>query len=266
VDKDRCENDASAINDDFSGLGKVHRDLAANVGLDLARAPLWMVGMCDQHARRQDRIHIRHLLPIGDAPMPQHSPDLAALIGSRICHDLISPIGAINNGIELLGMTGAANSPELSLIQESVDNASVRIRFFRLAFGAASQEAVAAKEVRKILHDYSATGKLTITYLPDEDVTRADVRCVFLAQQCVESAMPYGGEISITHSNAGWEITGTCPKFKLDRDLWAILEAQEPPADIPPAHVHFALLAQHARAENRPLQTEIGEEALRIWL
>ncbi|MEX0370774.1 MAG: histidine phosphotransferase, partial [Tateyamaria sp.] len=37
--------------------------------------------------------------------MGQSNINLAALIGSRICHDLISPIGAINNGLELLGMS-----------------------------------------------------------------------------------------------------------------------------------------------------------------
>ena len=41
----------------------------------------------------------------------QDKPDLAALIGSRICHDLISPIGAIGNGVELLMMDGAAKTP-----------------------------------------------------------------------------------------------------------------------------------------------------------
>ena len=44
--------------------------------------------------------------------------NIAALIGSRICHDLISPIGAINNGLELLTMTGVAQSPELALIAQ----------------------------------------------------------------------------------------------------------------------------------------------------
>ena len=40
--------------------------------------------------------------------MGQSNVSLSALIGSRICHDLISPIGAINNGLELLDMSGAA--------------------------------------------------------------------------------------------------------------------------------------------------------------
>ena len=59
--------------------------------------------------------------------------NLAALIGSRICHDLISPIGAINNGLELLGMTGSSEGPELQLITDSVGSATARIRFFRIA-------------------------------------------------------------------------------------------------------------------------------------
>ena len=63
--------------------------------------------------------------------MGQSNINLAALIGSRICHDLISPIGAINNGLELLGMSDAREGPELELISESVGNASARIRFFR---------------------------------------------------------------------------------------------------------------------------------------
>ena len=67
-----------------------------------------------------------------------NSPDLAALLGSRICHDLISPIGAIGNGVELMLMDGAGRAPEVALISESVDAANARIRFFRVAYGVSS--------------------------------------------------------------------------------------------------------------------------------
>ena len=60
--------------------------------------------------------------------MQQRNLNLSALIGSRICHDLISPIGAINNGLELLGMTTRQAGPEMALISESVENAAARIR------------------------------------------------------------------------------------------------------------------------------------------
>ncbi|MEO1362985.1 MAG: hypothetical protein AAFU86_04320 [Pseudomonadota bacterium] len=83
--------------------------------------------------------------------MGQDNVNLAALIGSRICHDLISPIGAINNGLELLNMAGASDGPEMELISESVENASARIRFFRMAYGAASDQPVGRAEVVSIL-------------------------------------------------------------------------------------------------------------------
>ncbi len=70
---------------------------------------------------------------------PSLSPDIASLIGSRISHDLISPIGAIGNGLELLSMSGAGG-PEVELISDSVANANARIRHFRIAFGLASAE------------------------------------------------------------------------------------------------------------------------------
>jgi histidine phosphotransferase ChpT len=66
--------------------------------------------------------------------------DLTALVGSRICHDLVSPLGAIGNGVELLGLTGIAPSPEMALIVESVENANARLRFFRIAYGAAGTD------------------------------------------------------------------------------------------------------------------------------
>ena len=46
--------------------------------------------------------------------------DLAGLVGSRLCHDLISPIGAIGNGLELLELSGSAPTEEIALIRASV--------------------------------------------------------------------------------------------------------------------------------------------------
>ena len=71
--------------------------------------------------------------------------DISALVSSRICHDLVSPLGAIGNGVELLGMSGAPEGPELQLINESVENANARLRFFRIAFGAASADQVISR-------------------------------------------------------------------------------------------------------------------------
>jgi len=63
------------------------------------------------------------------------APDLAALLCSRICHDIISPVGAINNGLELLD-EGGSDEDAMRLIRTSARNASARLQFARLAFGA----------------------------------------------------------------------------------------------------------------------------------
>ncbi len=62
--------------------------------------------------------------------------DLAALLCSRVCHDIISPVGAINNGLELLD-EGGADEDAMRLIRQSARNASARLQFARIAFGAA---------------------------------------------------------------------------------------------------------------------------------
>jgi histidine phosphotransferase ChpT len=65
--------------------------------------------------------------------------DLAALLCSRVCHDLISPVGAIVNGLEVLDDARNADDRDfaLQLIRKSARNASAKLQFCRLAFGAA---------------------------------------------------------------------------------------------------------------------------------
>lgn len=65
--------------------------------------------------------------------------DLAALLCSRVCHDVISPVGAIANGIELLDEGADDDTAEIAmdLIRSSATNASARLQFARIAFGAA---------------------------------------------------------------------------------------------------------------------------------
>ncbi|WP_448326291.1 hypothetical protein [Sulfitobacter sp. M13] len=96
--------------------------------------------------------------------MAETDTDFAALIGSRICHDLISPVGAINNGLELLLMSGMNMSPEVALIDESVRNASARLRFFRVAFGSGTTQPVAAQETTDILRDLYAQSKWEVIW------------------------------------------------------------------------------------------------------
>jgi histidine phosphotransferase ChpT len=73
------------------------------------------------------------------APVELDSLDLAALISSRLCHDVISPVGAIVNGLEVLEeeKDPAMREIALDLVRKSAEQASARLQFARLAFGAA---------------------------------------------------------------------------------------------------------------------------------
>src|SRR5262249_41600956 len=86
---------------------------------------------------------VSEIPPTGDlvmsGPLTLDALDLAALLCSRVCHDLISPTGAIVNGLEVLEEDGDAETKTfaLDLIKKSAKTASARLQFCRIAFGAA---------------------------------------------------------------------------------------------------------------------------------
>ncbi|WP_062762926.1 histidine phosphotransferase family protein [Falsirhodobacter sp. alg1] len=164
---------------------------------------------------------------------------LAALIGSRICHDLISPIGAIGNGLELMTMTGSAQTPEMQLIADSVAQANARIRLFRIAFGLGGEETTVSKsEAVSILSDMTHGSRLQIDWLPAEGLTREATRIAFLLILCLETAMPYGGRITVTAAN---DIRAEAARLRPLPELWAVLRGADTP--VKAAHVQFRLAA-----------------------
>lgn len=195
--------------------------------------------------------------------MGQSDINIAALIGSRICHDLISPIGAINNGLELLGMSDRHDGPEIELISESVENASARIRFFRIAYGAGSDQPMGRAEVVSILNDNTRGGRLKIAYGPLDAQPRSSVRQAFLAIQCLETSMPYGGRIEVSQDAGRWTVDGHADKVNADPALWALFDGTQP-EDLAPAHVQFALLPAITHEAGRTLQAEQSEGRLRL--
>ena len=195
----------------------------------------------------------------------QDKPDLAALIGSRICHDLISPIGAIGNGVELLMMDGAAKTPELALIAESVASANARIRFFRVAFGAAgSDQRIAKGEVAGILADMTRGGRLKVEWQSPTELSRREVKLAFLLLQCLETAMAYGGRVVVEKTDAGWLMLAEAARLKIDPALWEVLTDRHPPAEIGAGQVHFALVPEELHAQGKRLVAELKETSIRL--
>lgn len=178
------------------------------------------------------------------------------LIGSRICHDLISPLGAIGNGVELLSMSSAGTAPELTLISESIDNANARIRFFRVAFGAASSSTeLGEREIRTILADMYRGSRIRIDWRIDRDLPRTEAKLAFLIIQCLESALPWGGRIGISRLGDRWTLTAGGERQKIVEGLWELVSNPDADTQVTPSEVHFALVHAVAERMRRKVRT-----------
>lgn len=221
--------------------------------------------MAYEHTRCENGVEIGHgFLQKVETTMGHSNLNLAALIGSRICHDLISPVGAIHNGLELLEMSGEVSGPEMGLIAESVTNAEARIRYFRLAYGAASDQQIARSEMVGLLRDISAGGRVTIDWAPFDGTSRRDVRLALLAVQCLETAMPFGGTIRIQQSGKTWSVEGEAERMSVEPKLWNGLTDLTAQPEITPALVQFAILPFATEDAGRSL--DIDATATRITI
>ena len=95
--------------------------------------------------------------------MTDSSIDLASLLCSRLCHDLLSPVGALNNGIELLADETDPQMRQqcLDLLSDSARTTANKLKFFRLAFGAAGgfDDQVDAREAQIAIEGLFSTNK-----------------------------------------------------------------------------------------------------------
>lgn len=206
---------------------------------------------------------------IGEAPTPGWPPtarapgDLAALISARMCHDLAGPLGAIANGVELMGLAGLAGSAEMDLIAESVENANARLRFFRVAYGPApAGQSVARAEITGTLRAVARGGRLSYDWVAPGDQDRREVRAVFLLLQCLESAMPQGGHVTVAQDGPQWFVTGEGPRLRLDEVAWAPLQSPRARAPATAALVQFALLPAALAEIGRPLALKLGPDRI----
>ncbi len=182
--------------------------------------------------------------------MTPHNVDLSALISTRICHDLISPIGAINNGLELLEAVGTQKSPELNLVNDSASAASAKLNAFRLAFGDTSRTSeVKAEHVAKLVRDMYGDSRMVVELqTQDMGFPRIEAKLALLLLFCIEGALPLGGTCTITASSTAWSFKATGGKLNIRQRLWDMMLGTARMEDVPASDVHF-LVAHLTSAE-----------------
>jgi histidine phosphotransferase ChpT len=140
--------------------------------------------------------------------------DLAALLCSRVCHDLISPVGAIVNGLEVLeeDKDEETKTFALDLIKKSARQASAKLQFCRLAFGAAGSAGAqielgdAEKAARGLMED----GKTTIVWnLPRELVPKNRAKLLLNMLMVAVGGIPRGGTLTVDPAETGFRVAAT---------------------------------------------------------
>jgi len=139
------------------------------------------------------------------------SLDLAALLCSRVCHDVISPVGAIVNGLEVLEeeKDGEMRQFALDLIKKSAHTASARLQFCRLAFGAAGSAgaSIDTGDAEKVTRGLIDAGKTTLNWNAPR-VLMAKNKVKLLLNLCLiaSAAVPRGGVIDVTVTGDGEDV------------------------------------------------------------
>jgi histidine phosphotransferase ChpT len=134
--------------------------------------------------------------------------DLAALISSRICHDVISPVGAIVNGLEVLDGEEDADmrSVAMDLIKKSAVSASARLQFCRLAFGAAGSlgASVDTGDAENVVRGLFANDRTTLRWNAQRRLAPKNV-VKLLLNLCLIAAgvAPRGGIITVDLGGEG---------------------------------------------------------------
>lgn len=174
------------------------------------------------------------------------------LLASRICHDLISPVGAVHNGVEFLEEMGLENGAEaVGLIAHSAQIAAARLQIFRLAYGAGGRDmnikpedvhktfAALLETDNKIVQDWNPHGPLGFDDRPP-GFCKMLTGTMMLALEC----LPKGGKIGVLAGEPGQTLitaegTETLVRERVEDALARALS----PADLDPRLVHPYVMA-----------------------
>ena len=160
--------------------------------------------------------------------MPVSPVDFASLLCSRLCHDLLSPVGALNNGLELLAdeTDPAMRQRCMDLLAESARTSANKLKFFRLAFGAAGGfgDQVDTRECKAAIEGLLADNKrLEIIWMVEAaQLPKPAAKALLNLSMIAGDALVRGGQLTI-----GAEVDGQVeivvraegPRLILDPDI-----------------------------------------------
>jgi len=185
--------------------------------------------------------------------------DFASLLCSRLCHDLLSPVGALNNGLELLAdeRDPAMRARCLELLSESAKVSANKLKFFRLAFGAAGGfgDSVDAREARAAIGGlFGENHRVTLGWMVEEEtLPKGAVKVLLNLALIAGDALVRGGQLDIGAELVAGHIEivvrAEGPRIILDDELRAALAGAGSDA-LPAPRTAAAHLARALVTEN----------------
>src|SRR6185369_3916840 len=134
---------------------------------------------------------------------PMNAIELASLLCSRLCHDLMSPVGALNNGIELLADEQDPEMREkcLELLAESARASANKLKFFRLAFGAGGGfgDEIDTREAKSALEGlYGSDGRTELGWMvADDKLPKGAIKLLLNLAMIAGDSLVRGGRLDV---------------------------------------------------------------------
>jgi len=138
---------------------------------------------------------------------------VAELLASRLCHDLVSPVGAVNNGLELMAEDPDPDMQQdaLALADKSAKQASATVQFFRLAYGQAGRQIdMGPPELKRLAQDYLVAHKAELDWDADAVASTGPDgvgKLLFNLIALAVEALQRGGRVQVSAAPDGRTVT-----------------------------------------------------------
>ncbi len=198
--------------------------------------------------------------------------ELASLLCSRLCHDLLSPVGALNNGLELLA---EEKDPEMrarcvELLEQSATTSAAKLKFFRLAFGAAGGygDRVPAEEPQELINALVAgNDRITVNWaIAGDQLPKPAVKVLLNLAQIGIDALVRGGTLDIgSEVRDGADeiaIRAQGERIAFDTTIGAALDGSLAPDELSSRTAAAHMLHLTAKAQGGGIQFHRSDDAL----
>lgn len=200
------------------------------------------------------------------------SLDLAALLCSRVCHDVISPVGAIVNALEVLEEDDPSMRDfALELIKKSARNASARLQFARLAFGAAGSAGamIDLGDAGNVANGFLNDEKLSLDWeAPRALLPKNQVKLLLNLLIIAAQAVPRGGKLvsraTVEGEQGSFEIAATGSHARIPAHVEELLAGHAPGGSIDAHAVQPVYTGMVARAAGMEISIAIDGETVTI--